>query len=323
MNHAVSTGSSADEKLIWQFFAGKGLNQFAIAGIMGNLYAESALRSNNLQGSYEKKLGYTDATYTEAVDNGSYSNFVRDAAGYGLAQWTYWSRKQALLNYAQSNKKSIADFHMQLEFLWKELQNYSAVMSVLKTAKSVQEASDIFMTKFESPADQSDAAKNKRAGFGQVYYNRYASTSTTAGSTNTSSDKVALPKLREVVEFTGTKHYVSSNSANGKVCKPGKARVTALAGAGKHPVHLVALPGGGSTVYGWVDTAFIAQESKSLAVGARVKVNAGAKTYTGGGLASFVYKNTYDVIRIEGDRVVIGVGEAVTAAINKKDLTVV
>lgn len=127
----------------------------------------------------------------------------------------------------------------------------------------------------------------------------------------------------DIVNFTGTKHYVSSNSANGKTCKPGKARVTALASTGKHRAHLVAVPGGGSNVYGWVDTAFIARESATLAVGAKVKVNAGAKTYTGTKLASFVYNNTYEVLSISGDRVVIGVGRAITAAVNKKDLTVV
>lgn len=130
-------------------------------------------------------------------------------------------------------------------------------------------------------------------------------------------------KIGDVVNFTGTKHYVSSNSTNGKTCKPGKARVTSLASKGKHPVHLVAVTGSGSNVYGWVDTAFITRESTTLAVGAKVKVNSGAKTYTGGSLASFVYKNIYDVIEIKGDRVVIGVGKAVTAAINKKDLIVV
>lgn len=127
----------------------------------------------------------------------------------------------------------------------------------------------------------------------------------------------------DIVKFTGTKQYISANSTNGKTCKPGEARVTAVAAKGKHPVHLVAVPGRGSNVYGWVDNASIARESANLAVGARVKVNAGAKTYTGDRLASFVYKNTYDVISIAGDRVVIGTGRAVTAAMNKKDLTVV
>ena len=75
----VSTGSAADEKTIWNFLRGKDLNSFAVAGIMGNLNAESALKSNNLEDAYQKKLGYTDASYTAAVDNGSYGNFVRDA----------------------------------------------------------------------------------------------------------------------------------------------------------------------------------------------------------------------------------------------------
>ena len=30
-----------------------------------------------------------------------------DAVGYGLAQWTYWTRKQNLLNFARQNNKSI------------------------------------------------------------------------------------------------------------------------------------------------------------------------------------------------------------------------
>lgn len=69
------------------------------------------------------KLGYNDATYTAAVDNGTYTNFVKDSAGYGLAQWTYWSRKQAMLAFHQSKNKSIGDLQTQLEFLIKELSD--------------------------------------------------------------------------------------------------------------------------------------------------------------------------------------------------------
>jgi hypothetical protein len=171
----VPTPSAASsEEAIWNFLISKGLNAFAVAGLMGNLYAESGLQSNNLQNSYEKSLGYTDATYTAAVDSGKYTNFVKDSAGYGLAQWTYYTRKQALLDYAKSAKKSIGDLTTQLEFLWKELQGYSGVMTVLKAAKSVAEASNVVLLQFERPADQSAAAQSKRAGYGQPYYTKYA-----------------------------------------------------------------------------------------------------------------------------------------------------
>ena len=173
------TTSSDNAKTIWDFLIGKGLNAYAVAGIMGNLKAESGLNPQNLQNTYEKKLGYTDATYTTAVDNGSYTNFVKDSAGYGLAQWTYWSRKQNLLKYAQSKGKSIGDLAMQLEFLWKELQGYTGVMNTLKSATSVKQASDAVLTGYEKPANQGESVKTQRAGYGQAYYEKYAQNGST------------------------------------------------------------------------------------------------------------------------------------------------
>jgi len=167
------------EKTIWETLKGFGLSDYAVAGIMGNLYAESALRPNNLQQTYERKLGMTDESYTKAVDDGSYTNFIHDSAGYGLAQWTYWSRKKALKEYADWLNTSIGDLSMQLNFLWKEIQGYSAVMAVFKSAKSVKEISDIVLTSYERPADQSDSVKVKRASYGQKYYDKYASATIT------------------------------------------------------------------------------------------------------------------------------------------------
>lgn len=166
--------SAKDEKQIWDFLKSKGLNDYAIAGVMGNLYAESGLRANNLQNAYEKKFGMTDMQYTESVDNGKYTNFIKDSAGYGLAQWTYWSRKQALLEFCKVAKTSIGDLTMQLNFLWKELQGYKSVMNVLNSAKSIKEASNVVLLQYERPADQSVTVQNKREQFGKVYYDKYA-----------------------------------------------------------------------------------------------------------------------------------------------------
>lgn len=168
---------ASNEQRIWNYLKSKGLNDFGVAGLMGNLYAESALNPKNLQQTFEKKLGYTDATYTESVDNGTYTNFVRDSAGYGLAQWTYWSRKQNLLNFAQAAGKSIGDLDMQLDFLWKELNDgYRGVLDLLRNATSVLEASNEILFKFERPANQGISVQEKRASYGQVYFDKYAST---------------------------------------------------------------------------------------------------------------------------------------------------
>ena len=69
---------------------------------MGNLYAESGLNPKNLQNTFNTKLKLTDEEYTKRVDNGFYRKFVKDGAGYGIAQWTYCTRKEALLNYAKA-----------------------------------------------------------------------------------------------------------------------------------------------------------------------------------------------------------------------------
>lgn len=62
--------SSANEKHIWDTLYAKIGNPYGVAGLMGNLYAESALRPDNLQGSFEDALGHSDASYTQAVDSG-------------------------------------------------------------------------------------------------------------------------------------------------------------------------------------------------------------------------------------------------------------
>ena len=166
---------ASNEQIIWKFLKKQGLTDAGAAGLMGNLYAESALTPTNLQNSYNKKLNLTDNEYTAAVDSGKYKNFVRDSAGYGLAQWTYWSRKENLLKYANSKGKSIGDINMQLEFLMQELNaGYKNLLNTLKTTNSVKEASNGVLLQFERPADQGVAVQNKRAEYGQTYYNKYA-----------------------------------------------------------------------------------------------------------------------------------------------------
>ena len=437
------TGKTNEEK-IWNYFKAAGLTDHGAAGLMGNLYAESSLKANNLQNSFEKKLGYTDAGYTAAVDSGKYQLFETDGAGYGLAQWTFCSRKAELIDYAKSCRKSIGDLEMQLDFLMKELREaFKKVLAVLTSTASVQEASDIVLTQFERPADMGAAVKAKRAGYGKKYYDKYASgpAEQVGGSNMTENDlrkkvveiavsylgckesdgshkkiidlynshkplargyavkytdawcstfasavaiaagmtdiipaecgcekhialfkklkawveddkyvpapgdyifydwadgtdyaetdntgsadhvgivtavsgdtitviegnisnAVGYRKLKvngryirgygvpdyakkataaepeapsagtgllyavgDIVEFTGTKHYASANATTGPSCKPGKAKVTQTAKGAKHPYHLVKVTGGGSTVYGWVDTADIDGSSSNV-----------------------------------------------------------
>lgn len=92
------------------------------------------------------------------------------AAGYGLAQWTYHTRKAALLAFARAQGKSIGDLGMQLDFLVKELQeSFPAVWKTLTATSSVQAASDAVLLRFERPADTSERVRKLRAGFGEKF----------------------------------------------------------------------------------------------------------------------------------------------------------
>jgi len=160
---------------MYDYLVRAGMTPAGACGAMGNIRAESGAIANNLQNSYEKKLGYTDATYTAAVDNGTYTGFDNDRAGYGLCQWTYPTRKKNLRLFAKDAGKSIGDPEMQLGFFLKELrESFPAVLAVLKTAKTVREASDAMLLKFERPADQSVQNCERRAKMGQEYYDKLA-----------------------------------------------------------------------------------------------------------------------------------------------------
>ncbi len=124
-------------------------------------------------------------------------------------------------------------------------------------------------------------------------------------------------KERLGIKFYG--RYTSAyKTATGKNCKAGKAKITAIAAGKAHPYHLVAVSGKGSTVYGWVDAADVSVAAdQTIKKGDKVKVLK-AQTYNGGTFKT--YYDVYDVIQVNGDRVVIGIGKTVTAAVKASNL---
>lgn len=180
------SGKTVEEK-IWNFLKGKGMNEYGAASLMGNLYAESGLNPHNLENVGNTKLGMTDDEYVKAVDNGTYTknSFIQDQHGFGIAQWTYSIRKKALYEFANDKGTSIGDLEMQLDFLYKELSsNYKSVLNTLKTADSILEASNAVLLKYECPYDQSVNVQNKRASYGQKYYDKFVGDDSVMGYKN-------------------------------------------------------------------------------------------------------------------------------------------
>lgn len=143
-------GDTAQEQ-IYNYLKDFGLNDTAIAGVMGNMAQESGYSATNLQNSYESSLGYTDQSYTDAVDSGAYSRdqFIHDSAGYGIVQYTYSGYKEGLYDLAKSEGKSVGDLGVQLEYLATQMS--PALVDKLNNAGSAAEAAQIFCNDFEKP----------------------------------------------------------------------------------------------------------------------------------------------------------------------------
>ena len=169
-----------DIKFIWDYFKRKGLTDYGIAGLMGNLYAESGLRSNTLERLCIKRyaelgINFTDELYTISVDNGAISKaeFLSPMGkhyGYGLAQWTTDGRKGGLYDYIKSKNASISDLKCQCEYLYLELEKaFKSTLNVLKTASDVNTASDYILFHFEQPKDAISQIELRRKYSNEIY----------------------------------------------------------------------------------------------------------------------------------------------------------
>lgn len=156
--------AATNQDQIWAYFKAQGFSEAGIAGIMGNLEAESGYWPNNLENAANEKSGVTDEEFTAMVDDGTitgeefarsetYGLYTGDMYGYGLAQWTYWSRKQGLYEFCREKGTSIADLTMQLDYIMEELKTRKTLTAYLKEATDEADACLQFHNGYEGSSD--------------------------------------------------------------------------------------------------------------------------------------------------------------------------
>lgn len=179
------------KETIWSLLLADIKNEIGVASLMGNLQAESGLIPYRLQGDFS--AGYTTSIeYTANVDNGTISeyDFVNNGpngGGYGLAQWTFYTRKQALYDkYKNEGYPSIGDVNLACDYLLYELKtSYTDVYWTLVNAISIRQASDKVLHDFEKPADQSESVEIQRAELGLAIYEEMTGTTPIIPGTST------------------------------------------------------------------------------------------------------------------------------------------
>lgn len=150
---------------IYNLLRAAGITEAGALGILGNWECESNNEPCRLQGDFQ--LPYKlSKEYAAAVDSGrmSISEFSRDQRGFGLAQWTYFQRKENMFNFAKGRGDSIADCNMQVLFaIWELSTENVALYEYLKQATAIWDACERVCKEYERPAINNVRARYEAA----------------------------------------------------------------------------------------------------------------------------------------------------------------
>lgn len=196
--------------IIWNELR-KELSEAGTAAVMGNLFMESSLKANNLENTGNTVLGVSDSEYTALVDSLEY-DFSNDGYGYGLAQWTYHTRKQALQNFALERGESIGNVSMQCKFLLTELGGYPSLKLALMngTFDELENLTKRVMVEYERPANVGEVALGNRVFYATKYYHTFTPNSVLSESeAETGNDNTfTVGELRTALEVINGKFGV-------------------------------------------------------------------------------------------------------------------
>ena len=150
------------KETIYEYLKQGGLSAAGACAVMGNMYCESLLKSDNVQDG----MGYDDKTYTNAVNSGSITrdSFAHDERGYGLCQWTYYTRKIELWNMTVGSGYSVADERQQCKLCITELKrDYSGLYGYLCGDCDLYTAASRVCKEYERPAINNVEARYAKA----------------------------------------------------------------------------------------------------------------------------------------------------------------
>lgn len=138
-NPATGTGVVV---AIYNYLLSKGLNATAISGVLGNLWAESGVETERLQGPGNQLVPAQNLTQAQLSDNN---------LGWGLAQWTNPGKMVTPLLNAGQNPNNL---DTQLDFLYSNPYGVNDIVNFktkLQSAPAPSQAARVFYVNFEQP----------------------------------------------------------------------------------------------------------------------------------------------------------------------------
>lgn len=122
---SVTMRGNTNAEKIFNYFVDRGLSTTAAAAFVGNFQLESGCDPSSDQ---------------------------PDGEGRGIAQWGEGARWDSCVAFANSQGKQPDDLDLQLDFVWKELnESYTGVLSTVKSSNNLEECVTIICTDYEAP----------------------------------------------------------------------------------------------------------------------------------------------------------------------------
>lgn len=222
----------------------------AACALLAQIQKESLFKPENLEDSRNNSLGMTDWQYVNTVDSGSYTNFVNDAAGFGLAQWTERSRKQNFLNYFKSRGKSIADLETQIAFLLYEMKAFfGGIWNKCLSSHDLKDLTWSLLNTWENPAEKL-MNMVERYEYAQEWYQKFSSQNGMVKEASGMTKQEAIKKVLDLARSEiGYREKASNSNLDDKTANAGGANWTKYArDLGKTNWY-----NGGKNGYAWCD----------------------------------------------------------------------
>lgn len=191
---ATNGNMEQNAETVWRYLIGKQLSPTQVAGIMGNMQAESHFEPRIVEYGFLNSRG----EISKPGQPSSLDDVVppdrneKGQPGYGLVGWTFPPFKQALRDISAQKGISAGNIGLQLDYLWEVLNQpsfKSTVLDPIVASSTTRESSNIFLLKFERPADRGISMQNKRTSMGEAWLAKFGSVgaSTTSATTVGSS----------------------------------------------------------------------------------------------------------------------------------------
>lgn len=120
----------------------------------------SGFKPDYLDEASQKRIGLSPTEYVKKTNEGTYTNFMKDNAKFGLVQWSLYKSKKALL---KACKGKIADLKCQINYFVYELKNnYKGVYYMVTTSHNLDDCcTKVYRTFFRDQKKQVDSKKFK------------------------------------------------------------------------------------------------------------------------------------------------------------------